>query len=170
LLFLKEGFFFSRKNILNKQAWRGILMDWYKVAQQLEFDFSGEYFLEDLKNVGFQPLEHGRFSLRVGNTFIQGEPDALISKLNFIIERIRQDGIFLSNLVQKVADIEGEIRSRESMKLTDEEKKEYRDKILHMIRGLQKSSISDKNKIAVRDKIEDIAETFMLNPTWVISR
>lgn len=142
-------------------------MHWYKIAQQLEFDFSGEYFLEDLKKVGFKSLGNGRFSLRVGNSFIQGEPDALITKLNFIIEQIRQDGIFLSNLVQSVADLEDELRARESMKLSDKEKKEYRDKILYMIRGLKKSSISDKNKIAVRDKIEDIALTFIKNPTWV---
>ena len=142
-------------------------MYWYKMAQQLEFDFSEQYLLEDLISAGFKSLGNGRFSLKIGNTLIQGDPDALVSNLNFIIGRIQDDGNFLSNLVQQVADIDEDLRERGDMRLTEDEKIEYKNRVLEMIRGLKNSNISDKNKIAVRNEIEDIAETFMKNPTWI---
>ena len=146
-------------------------MNWYScAANQLSFDFEEENFFSNLMSMGFKQLGPDRYSLKVGNSVISGEPDSLIANLNYIIDSIKKDSNFIYQLVESIIDIDTDLRKKESMKLSPQEKEEYQAKILASIKWLRNSNLSNKNKIAIRDKIEDIANTFLINPTWVMMK
>jgi len=145
-------------------------MHWYIYAQQMKFDFDAPNIFQNLSDVGFVFLNENTLSLKVGRRVIKGSPDSLVAKLNWIIQQIQEDGDFVRGLVQSIINIDLELRNRGNMVLTKNEKNIYRNSVLALIQGLENSNISDKHKIVITERIRDIADTFLINPTWIMMK